>query len=75
VAGPLLDLAKVKFAPKIRHAFCRVTLDAERPDIVAAELGMTTNSVFVAKSRVLRKLRQIAAGLIDSSLGICGRSL
>jgi hypothetical protein len=32
---------------------------------VAAELGTTVNAVFLAKSRVLRRLRQEAQGLVD----------
>ena len=32
---------------------------------VAAELSMTTNAVYIAKSRVLARLRQEADGLID----------
>ena len=32
---------------------------------VAAELGLSVNAVLIAKSRVLKRLRQKAEGLID----------
>ena len=32
---------------------------------VAAELGISVNSVYLAKSRVLRRLREELAGLLD----------
>ena len=34
-------------------------------DEVAAELGLTPNAVLIAKSRVLKRLRHKAEGLID----------
>ena len=36
---------------------------------VARELGVTTNSVFIAKSRVLTRLRQEGAGLLENRHG------
>jgi RNA polymerase sigma-70 factor (ECF subfamily) len=33
--------------------------------VVAEELGLTVNAVLIAKSRVLARLRQAAAGLVD----------
>jgi RNA polymerase sigma-70 factor (ECF subfamily) len=75
VARHLLSLAQPQFSTKTWSAFSRVTLDAEPPEVVAAELGMTTNSVFVAKSRVLRRLRLIAEGLVDSSFVSRGQPL
>jgi RNA polymerase sigma-70 factor (ECF subfamily) len=53
------------FQPATLEAFTRVVLDERSPDDVAAELGMTVNAVFIAKSRVLAKLREKGAGLID----------
>ena len=32
---------------------------------VAAELGLTPNAVYVARSRVLKRLRRELAGLLD----------
>jgi RNA polymerase sigma-70 factor (ECF subfamily) len=46
-------------------AFRRVAVEGAEPSAVAAELGITVNAVFIAKSRVLSRLRQQAAGLLD----------
>jgi RNA polymerase sigma-70 factor (ECF subfamily) len=40
-------------------------LGGARPADVAADLGITVNAVFIAKSRVLRRLRQELRGLTD----------
>jgi RNA polymerase sigma-70 factor (ECF subfamily) len=67
VARQLLALTEPQFAANTWKAFRRVAIDGERPDVVAAELGISLNAVFVAKSRVLSKLRQEAEGLVESS--------
>jgi RNA polymerase sigma-70 factor (ECF subfamily) len=46
-------------------AFHRVAFDGAAPAQVAEELGLSLNAVLLAKSRVLSRLRQEAAGLID----------
>ncbi len=55
------------FDPKTWQAFLRVTLESEGADKVAADLGMSMNAVFIAKSRVLKRLRQQAHQLVDGS--------
>lgn len=40
------------------QAFIRVVVDGHRPDLVATELGISVNSVYLAKSRILRRIRQ-----------------
>lgn len=67
VARQLLELTKSRFAPATWEAFRRVAIGGEQADVVAAELGMSVNSVFIAKSRVLRRLREEADGLVESS--------
>jgi RNA polymerase sigma-70 factor, ECF subfamily len=47
------------------EAFRRCALAGESPTIVAAHLGVTVNAVLTGKSRILRRLREEAAGLID----------
>ena len=69
VLRQLLSLAEPRFAPSTWRAFCRVALEGQPPRAVASELQMTLNAVVIAKSRVLNRLRQDAAGLIDSSSG------
>jgi RNA polymerase sigma-70 factor (ECF subfamily) len=54
-----------EFEPKTWKAFQRTALEGASASEVAAELAMTTNAVFIARSRVLARLRQEAAELID----------
>jgi len=65
VTRRLLDMIRPRFEETTWKAFQRVTLDAISPDDTAAELGLTVNAVFIAKSRVLALLRQEGKGLID----------
>ncbi len=60
----LLNLVKDEFAPRTWEAFRRVALDGACPRDVAAEVGLTVNAVALGKTRVLRRLRQEARGLI-----------
>jgi RNA polymerase sigma-70 factor, ECF subfamily len=58
-----------KIRPSIREstwaAFSAVTIEGKTPEQAAADLGMTANAVYVAKSRVLAQLRQVSEGLVD----------
>lgn len=65
VTQQLLEMIQPHFEPTTWTAFRRVALDGSAPDAVAAELGLSVNAVFIAKSRVLNRLRQEGAGLID----------
>lgn len=65
LAGKLLELIEPRFTPTTRQAFRRLVLDGADADTVAAELGLSLNAVFTAKSRVLRELRAIGRGLLD----------
>jgi RNA polymerase sigma-70 factor, ECF subfamily len=59
-----LEMIKGEFKQATWQAFCRVALDSAEPEAVAAELGLTVNAVFIAKSRVLRRLREEFDGLL-----------
>jgi RNA polymerase sigma-70 factor (ECF subfamily) len=61
----LMQLIEPEFAPATWQAFRRLALEDGRAADVARELGTTVNAVLLAKSRVLRRLRQEARGLID----------
>lgn len=65
VTAALLKQIQPSFEPRTWTAFQRVVLDGVSADEAAAELGITTNAVFIAKSRVLSKLRQEARGFLD----------
>ncbi len=59
-----LALIEGEFKPATWQAFRRLALDNAEPEAVAAELGLTVNAVFIAKSRVLRRLREEFDGLL-----------
>lgn len=61
----LLELIRPEFTEATWKAFCRQALDGASPGEVAAELGLTSNAVCIARSRVLRRLRQEAQGLLE----------
>jgi RNA polymerase sigma-70 factor, ECF subfamily len=61
----LLDLVEQEFEPKTFRAFRRLALDGATGAEVAAELGLSVGAVYVAKTRVLHRIREEAAGLID----------
>jgi RNA polymerase sigma-70 factor (ECF subfamily) len=65
VTQKLLALIRPQFEPATWRAFERVALDGLRAEVVARELNLTVNAVFIAKSRVLSRLRKVGKGLIE----------
>jgi RNA polymerase sigma factor (sigma-70 family) len=63
VISQILEAIEPEFEPTTWRAFRRVVIEGARPADVAAELGLTRNAVFIAKSRVMRRLRQETQGL------------
>lgn len=61
----LLAEIRPDFAPTTWSAFEQLVLQNQSPQQVAANLGISVNSVFIAKSRILAKLRQIGGGLLE----------
>ena len=61
----LLAVVKPDFEAATWEAFHRFALEGRKAADVAAELGVTENAVLLAKSRVLKRLRQEAADLLD----------
>jgi RNA polymerase sigma-70 factor (ECF subfamily) len=61
----LLDLVEEELEPTTLQAFRRLALEGVRGADAAQELGLSVAAVYVAKSRVLARIRQEAEGLID----------
>ena len=61
----LLDLVEEEFEPTTLQAFRRLALDGASGAETAQELGLSVAAVYAAKSRVVRRIRQEAEGLID----------
>lgn len=65
VLRTLLDQVRPSLAEETWQAFKRVSVDGETAADVAEALGMTVNSVYIAKSRVMSRIRELGRGLID----------
>ncbi len=65
VAAALMRRVQGDFAPATWLAFRRHVLEGEPAGKVAEELGLSLNSVLLAKSRVIKRLRQELAGFIE----------
>jgi RNA polymerase sigma-70 factor (ECF subfamily) len=61
----VLELIRNEFEEKTWRACLRVVADGRKPRDVADELGMSVNSVYLAKSRVLRRVRDELAGVLQ----------
>lgn len=61
----LLDGLAAEFEPATLGVFRRVALQGEDVSQVAEAVGMSVGAVYIAKSRVLRRLREEAADLLD----------
>jgi RNA polymerase sigma-70 factor (ECF subfamily) len=55
----LLRQIEPEFKPETWQAFRRVTLDGVPAEQVAADLGLSVNAVYVAKARVMQRLREL----------------
>jgi RNA polymerase sigma-70 factor (ECF subfamily) len=65
VVASLLRTVQGDFARVTWQAFLRHVQEGEPAGQVAEALGLSLNSVLLAKSRVLKRLRQEAAGLVE----------
>lgn len=61
----LLESIRLEFQPATWQAFEQLVLHGHSASQVAEELGLSANAVLIAKSRVLKRLREKAAGLLD----------
>ncbi len=59
------ELIARDFEERTWQAFVMVVIEDRRPADVAADLGVSTNAVYLARARVLGRLREEFAGLID----------
>lgn len=64
-AARALRAVEGDFAPATWEAFRLQVFDGRKAADVAAELGLSLNSVLLAKSRVLKRLREELAGLVE----------
>jgi RNA polymerase sigma-70 factor (ECF subfamily) len=60
-----LQLMQAEFTPTTWKACWETVVEGRPADEVARELGVSENAVYIAKCRVLRRLRQELNGLVD----------
>ncbi|MCH7725458.1 MAG: sigma-70 family RNA polymerase sigma factor [Planctomycetes bacterium] len=65
IVGRALELMQAEFAESTWRACWECVFNDRAAADVADQLGITVNAVYVAKSRVLRRLRQELKGLLD----------
>lgn len=53
----LMGIIRDEFEDKSWQSFWRVVIEEEPVPMVAADLGLTPNAIYLAKSRILRRLR------------------
>ena len=61
----IMQLMQAEFEPTTWKACWAFVVQARSAKEVAEELGITTNAIYLAKARVLRRLREDLAGLLD----------
>ncbi len=59
----VLEAIRAEFEARTWQAFWRTTVDGQPPALVASDLEMSAPAVYMAKSRVLRRLRQVMGEL------------
>jgi RNA polymerase sigma-70 factor, ECF subfamily len=64
VCEKLLAIVQADFQPSTWEAFRRCAVEGQPPARVAVELGVSENSVLLAKSRILKRLRTEAGELL-----------
>ncbi|MCA9192661.1 MAG: sigma-70 family RNA polymerase sigma factor [Planctomycetales bacterium] len=60
-----MEIVRAETKPDTWKAFQLYALEDKKPNVVANQLGLSTNMVLLAKSRVLKALREEVAGLVD----------
>jgi RNA polymerase sigma-70 factor (ECF subfamily) len=65
LVGRALELMRAEFQPTTWKACWECVVNSRPAADVAAELGISVGAVYMAKSRVLSRLRQELTGLLD----------
>lgn len=60
-----LELVRAEFEDRTWQAFWRAAIDGHSPAIIATELGVSPAAVRMAKSRVLRRLREEVGDILS----------
>lgn len=63
----MVEIVRSEFESKSWDAFWRTTVEEEDSESVARSLGISRNAVYLAKSRILKRFRQVALELQEQS--------
>lgn len=61
----ILQLIRSEFDPKAYEAFERTTVKGESPAEVASDLNISTGQIYKYRFRIMKRLKEEAAGLVD----------
>lgn len=65
ILAQLLEEVSEEFGAQTILAFRRYCLDLESVDTIASDLGISVNAVYLAKFRVIRRLREMQDSIDD----------
>ncbi len=65
LTGRALEIMRAEFQPATWHAFWALVIEGRSGREVARQFGLTVNAVYIARSRVLRRLRLELDGLLE----------
>jgi RNA polymerase sigma-70 factor (ECF subfamily) len=68
-----LEVVRPEFEPRTWEAAWRVTVEGQASADVATALDMSAGAVHTARWRVLRRLRELLAGLLDEEADVRGQ--
>ena len=60
-----VERVRPEFKPTTWHGFWKTAIEHHQAAEVAAELGMSVGAVYIAKSRVLKRLKEVAEGISE----------
>jgi len=65
VLNRLLEVVAMEFEPQSMAVFRRLAFECAAAETVASELNLSLGSIYTAKSRVLKRLRELSEDLLD----------
>lgn len=63
----LVELIRSEFDEKVYEVFVRNTLQDEAPKSIGEDLGFSVNAIYKMKFRVMKRLREVAEGILDDA--------
>jgi RNA polymerase sigma-70 factor (ECF subfamily) len=61
----VLEVTQAEFDSQTFDVFSRNTIKGESPQSISSDVGISVGQVYKIKHRVLKRLREVAAGLVD----------